>query len=247
MLIGVLALALLLAGAAIIRTVSGDGATELVAASEADPDDPAGVDPIGPEDLPHAGLLPERTDAMRAAIEAAPVGPGDPGAVAPPGAFSPAQEAGAPRAPDPCAERNRLLPRDLAPVVYRPGTTGCLVSSGVLDDPYLGRAVPYLDSQAEQVGIDRIVPLAYAWRHGASSWTVEQRRAFARDPLNLVAVDARLIRAKATRGPGEWLPPSVSIRCAYAARFAEVATRYGLTISAADQEVARRQCGPTAG
>lgn len=189
--------------------------------------------PIGPGDLPHAGLVPERTAAMRTAIEEVVVAPAVPGD-APPGAFGPT--------PSRCAALDDLLPRDLSPVTYRPGSSICRVTSGVLDDPYLGRSLRYADGGSERVAVDHLVPTAYAWQHGAADWTATKRRAFALDPQNRLIADARQVRAKAGRGPAEWLPPNVALRCAYAARFAAVATEYGLTIDPADEEVARRQC-----
>lgn len=239
--IGVLALALLLLAVAIIRTVPARTTTDVLAATE-DGVDPDGDRPVGPADLPHAGLVAERTDAMRSVIASAAVGPATEGSAPPSDAFSPRPGDAGEGTPPRCAEWNRYLPRDLSPVTYRPASSGCLVARGVLEDPYFGRSMPYTAAHTERVAIDRIVSTDYAWRHGAAAWTPAQRRAFAEDPLNRLVVDARAARSKAGRGPSGWLPPDVAIRCAYAARFAEVVTAYGLTISPADREVARRQC-----
>lgn len=195
--------------------------------------DRAGATGFTAGELPHAGLLPEHTDAMRTAIESARVGRPERHDVPPPDAFG---------TTSPCAQRNRLLPRDLHPVVFESTGSPCRVARGTLDDPYVGDTERYRDEERDAVSIDRIVSSVYAWQHGAASWTAAQRRAFDRDASNLVVADARVVRAKAGRGPAEWLPPNVALRCAYAARFAEVVATYDLTLDPADQEVARRQC-----
>jgi HNH endonuclease len=60
---------------------------------------------------------------------------------------------------------------------------------GVLDDPYSGARIEFRKAQADEVQIDHVVPLAYAWDMGASAWTLEARMAFASSQaLNLVAV-----------------------------------------------------------
>jgi hypothetical protein len=235
--VAALAVALLVGAVVLIRSAP-TGSTDVVAGAVGpelvDPADPAGLAPVGPADLPHAGLVAARTDAMRAAVADAVTGPAVRSDPPPPGAFGPA--------PDHCAERNRLLPRDLSPITYRPRSDGCLVARGLLTDPYLGQTVRYDHDASDRVAVDHIVSLSYVWAHGAAGWTPAERRAFARDPLNLVVADARQVQAKAGRGPVGWLPPNVALRCAYVARFASVASRYGLTVTAADQEVARRQC-----
>ena len=215
---------------------------EVAAGSVPDEADEAGAASFSPAELPHAGLVPEQTPAMRAAIETVPVGDPVRHDGAPAGAFDPSPGSDVPGVEAGCVERNRLLPRDLAPITFGPSGSGCIVASGVLDDPYLGRTMPYLHDQRAAVAVDRIVSLDYAWQHGAARWTDARRQAFARDARNQVVVDARTVETKAGRGPGSWLPPNVAIRCAYAARFAEVATAYGLTVTEADREVARRQC-----
>lgn len=238
--VGAIAVALLIGALAVIRSIPGEVPARVLTASfdGADPNehaDAAGT-PVGAAELPHAGLVPERTEAMRAVIDAAAIGPALRAGPIPDGAFG--------ESLDPCAERNHLLPRDLSPVTYRRGSTGCTVVSGILDDPYLGRSRPYTHDRADRVAIDRIVSLAYAWAHGAAGWSEAERRAFATDPLNQVVVDARVLRTKAGQGPAGWLPPDVAIRCAYAARFAEIADRYELTLTAEDRDIARRQCLP---
>lgn len=94
---------------------------------------------------------------------------------------------------------------------------GCrIVAAGL--DPYSGRP---LDPAA--VDIDHLYLLSAAWDLGAHSWTFEQRRRFANDPLNLVAVSREENREKSDQLPSRWLPSHRASRCWYSRRLAQVA------------------------
>ena len=136
-----------------------------------------------------------------------------------------------------CDTRNDVLRRDLFDVVTKPGTNGCVVLSGTLHDPYTGRAIAFQRGETSSlaVQIDHRVPLAYAWRHGAASWTAEQRELFANDQAtNLVAVDGPANEEKSGSGPSGWMPRNTGDACSYAASFVAVATKWRLSISTAD-------------
>jgi hypothetical protein len=79
---------------------------------------------------------------------------------------------------------------------------------------------------ASQVDIDHIVPLSWAWKHGADKWNQNKREQFANDERNLVAVEASLNRQKGDKGLDEWLPPKNQTQ--YKARFQRITTIYGL-------------------
>lgn len=136
-----------------------------------------------------------------------------------------------------CDTRNDILRRDLIHPVSKPGTHGCVVASGTLQDPYTGRTIAFVrgGGTSEAVQIDHIVPLALAWRQGASAWSMPQREAFANDPVELLAVEGRANTAKSDSGPSAWLPAAAD-RCAYVARFVLVEHRFALTIAAADRD-----------
>ncbi|SIO89864.1 putative secreted protein [Nocardiopsis sp. JB363] len=92
---------------------------------------------------------------------------------------------------------------------------------------------------ARSLDIDHMVPLAEAWDSGASNWSTQQRRAFANDldePVALVAVSAASNRSKADRDPAEWLPPAQEARCQYVTEWATVKTRWSLSIDQAELE-----------
>jgi len=142
-----------------------------------------------------------------------------------------------------CDTRNDVLRRDLVDVVTKPGTRGCVVLPGTLHDPYTGRTIAFTRGETSSlaVQIDHRYPLALAWRHGAASWTTEQREAFANDQTtNLVAVDGQANEDKSDFGPGEWMPPHAGDACAYATSFVAVATKWRLSIGTADEHALDR-------
>lgn len=136
---------------------------------------------------------------------------------------------------DGCDTRNNVLARDLREVVSAPGTAGCVVTAGLLTDPYTGAQLRFRRSDAAAIHIDHIYPLAAAWDHGAAVWPDAVRRRFANDiGYNLLAVDGTVNRAKSDHTPAGWLPPEPGRRCWFAGRYLTVAIRYGLPVSADD-------------
>jgi len=139
--------------------------------------------------------------------------------------------------------RNDVLRRDLTAVVVKPGTNGCVVLSGTLHDPYTGRTIVFErgNTSSLAVQIDHRVPLSYAWRHGAASWTPAQRETFANDQAtNLVAVDGPANEEKSDSGPAEWMPANTGDACGYAASFVTVATKWHLSIATDDKHALDR-------
>ena len=65
----------------------------------------------------------------------------------------------------------------------------CVISSGVLTDPYSGETINFLRGVAtsSEIQIDHVVALSNAWQTGAFILTLAQRTAFAKDPSNLLA------------------------------------------------------------
>lgn len=89
----------------------------------------------------------------------------------------------------------------------------CRVTFGRWISMYSGEVI----FEASKLDIDHIVPLKWAWDHGADKWSKEKREKFANDPINLVAVEASLNRQKGAKGLDEWLPPKNQTQ--YKARF----------------------------
>ncbi|MFC7936358.1 HNH endonuclease family protein [Streptomyces sp. NPDC057387] len=149
---------------------------------------------------------------------------------------------GVPLARNGCDTRNDLLKRDGQKVRFRSGSD-CVVIAMTLDDPYTGTSIEWRKQKASEVQIDHVVPLSYSWQMGSSRWPESKREQLANDPLNLLPVEGRANSAKRDSGPASWLPPSKTIRCAYAVRFAQVAAKYELAVTKADKAMMVEQCG----
>lgn len=144
-----------------------------------------------------------------------------------------------------CDQRNDVLARDLTAVTHKPGTQNCVVLTGTLEDPYTGKEISFTrgSTTSTAVQIDHMVPLSWAFQHGAGAWTEQRREQLATDLSNLTAVDGPTNEAKSDQGPGTWLPPASSYDCTYVARFTYVVHRYDLTIDSADRSAIARVLG----
>ncbi|MEO3828405.1 HNH endonuclease family protein [Actinomadura sp. B10D3] len=131
---------------------------------------------------------------------------------------------------DSCNTREVVLKRDGDNV----GTgSDCYPTSGSWTSPYDGAAW----TQPSDLDIDHMVPLAEAWRSGASSWTTSRRQEFANDlsSSQLWAVTDNVNQAKGDKDPAEWTPPLASFHCMYARSWIDVKYRYGLTVDSAEK------------
>jgi hypothetical protein len=141
-----------------------------------------------------------------------------------------------------CDTRNDVLARDLTGTTFKPGTNGCVVLAGTLDDPYSGEVRQFVRGEGSAaVQIDHVVALSDAWQTGAQQWTPETREAFANEPANLIAVDGPLNQEKGAGDAATWLPPNTGYRCVYALRQVRVKAAYGLWVTAAERDAMRRQ------
>jgi hypothetical protein len=149
---------------------------------------------------------------------------------------------GVPLAHNGCDTRNDLMARDGRHLDRREGSD-CVVVSMTLHDPYTGHTIDWRKEQATDVQIDHVMPLSYDWQMGAAGWSESEREQIANDPLNLLPVDGPSNSAKSDSGPASWLPPNKQIRCAYSVRFAQVARKYKLPVTAPDKQMMLQQCG----
>jgi len=107
----------------------------------------------------------------------------------------------------------------------------CRATEGTWTDPYTGRTL----TEASQLQIDHMVPLAEAWRTGASKWSKEQRQAFANDPQVVLAVESAANASKGDRPPTLWTPSAPGADCGYAVRWIEVKVNYVLSVTEAEK------------
>ncbi|HET7173271.1 MAG TPA: lamin tail domain-containing protein [Nocardioidaceae bacterium] len=137
-----------------------------------------------------------------------------------------------------CDTRNDVLRRDLVDTVIEPGTYGCVVSRGLLDDPYSANAIHFVRgwSTSILVEIDHVVALGDAWQTGAQRWSAGKRADFANDPLELLAVDEHNNEQKGDSDAASWLPPNTAFRCRYVAIQVAVKAKYGLWVTGAEHD-----------
>lgn len=141
-----------------------------------------------------------------------------------------------------CDTRNDILRRDLTNETFKPGTHNCVVTRGILADPYTGHHIAFVrgNGTSDLVQIDHVVALGDAWQKGARSWTDAKRLSFANDPLNLLAVDGPTNQKKGDGDAATWLPPYKPFRCSYVARQVAVKAKYGLWVTQAEREAVQR-------
>lgn len=133
-----------------------------------------------------------------------------------------------------CGTRDDILADQLRDVSR--AADGCKVLRGVLDpDPYTGTRVTF-ERGRSKVDIDHLVALSDAWQKGAQQWNDGKRRAFANDPLNLVAADSSANRRKGDGDTATWLPPNKAYRCTYVAGQVSVKKKYGLWVTRAERD-----------
>lgn len=141
-----------------------------------------------------------------------------------------------------CDQRNDVLNRDLTDVKHKDNTHGCVVLTGVLDDPFTGQRIDFVRGQdtSAKVQIDHVVALSDAWQKGAQQLSPEERERIGNDPLNLLAVDGPANQQKSDGDAATWLPPNKAFRCEYVARQIAVKHRYGLWVTGAEREAMLR-------
>lgn len=103
----------------------------------------------------------------------------------------------------------------------------CSITAGRWLDPFTGTTL----TDSGDVDIDHIVPLANAWRSGASDWNEGQREAYANDPGVLLSVDDGANQIKGDKGPEAWLPPNAEYHCEYARRWISIKHDWNLTVN----------------
>ncbi|MGC7099181.1 HNH endonuclease family protein [Amycolatopsis lurida] len=129
-----------------------------------------------------------------------------------------------------CNTRETVLKRDGKNVVQ---DSACAAVSGSWFSPYDGATW----TNAADVDIDHIVPLAEAWRSGANSWTTSKRQQFANDLTRpqLIAVTDNVNQAKGDKDPSAWQPSVSSYRCTYAKMWIRSKHYWGLRAQSAEK------------
>lgn len=129
-----------------------------------------------------------------------------------------------------CNTREVVLKRDGTNVQQ---DSACAAVSGSWYSQYDGATW----TAASDIDIDHMIPLAEAWRSGASSWSTSQRQSFANDLTRpqLIAVTDNVNQSKSDQDPGTWLPPRTAYRCTYARAWVHVKHYYGLSVDSTEK------------
>jgi hypothetical protein len=137
-----------------------------------------------------------------------------------------------------CDTRNDILHRDLTLVVIKTGTQGCVVATGVLNDPYTSAVINFTRgaSTSSAIQIDHVVALGDAWQTGAQQLNLDVRTNLANDPLELLAVSGAANEQKGDADAASWLPPNKAFRCSYVAEQVAVKIQYRLWVTPAEHD-----------
>jgi hypothetical protein len=129
-----------------------------------------------------------------------------------------------------CNTRETVLKRDGSGVTV---DGSCYPTSGSWYSPYDGATW----TNPADVDIDHIVPLAEAWRSGASSWTTSKRQSFANDLSRpqLIAVTDNVNQSKGDQDPSTWQPSRTSYRCTYAKMWIHTKYYWNLKLQSAEK------------
>ena len=137
-----------------------------------------------------------------------------------------------------CDTRNDILRRDLTSITVKPGTRGCKVMTGVLDDPYTATPIDFQQGKntSSAIQIDHVVALSDAWQTGAQDLSVTDREQLANDPVNLLAVDGPANQQKSDGDAATWLPANKDYRCTYVSKQIDVKAKYRLWVKQAEKD-----------
>lgn len=129
-----------------------------------------------------------------------------------------------------CNTREVVLKRDGTNVSQ---DSSCAATSGKWYSEYDGATW----TAASDLDIDHMVPLAEAWRSGASNWTNTQRQAYANDLTRpqLIAVTDNVNQSKGDKDPAKWMPPRAAYKCTYVRAWIHVKHYYKLTVDSAEK------------
>ncbi|MBO8196235.1 HNH endonuclease [Streptomyces oryzae] len=139
---------------------------------------------------------------------------------------------------DSCDTREAVLKRDGDGV-----ETGsdCYPTKGSWTSPYDGETW----TKPSDIDIDHVVPLAEAWRSGASSWTQDKRQELANNLkiAQLLAVTDNVNQEKGDKDPAEWMPSKSGYHCTYARMWIWVKHTYDMTADSEEKTALKKALG----
>lgn len=116
-----------------------------------------------------------------------------------------------------------LIMYSLTPVAFKTSRE-CRVKTGRWFSPYSNT----IHEEPFDLDVEHIVPLAWAYKHGASEWSTAEKVMLATDLDNLLLVRKKENRSKGAKGPDRWMPPHGRYHAEYMYRWNRIVTKYGL-------------------
>lgn len=111
----------------------------------------------------------------------------------------------------------------------------CSFVAGEWIGPYTGQTL----TDSSDVDIDHVVPLANAWRSGASGWSTADREVYANDPEVLLSTEDNANQEKGDKGPEAWKPSNRDYYCEYSRRWIWAKAKYGLFVNPQEKSALR--------
>ncbi|MDR2538579.1 MAG: HNH endonuclease family protein, partial [Bifidobacteriaceae bacterium] len=114
----------------------------------------------------------------------------------------------------------------------------CKFTSGDWYDAYSGSVLTFKSAEeiSDSLQLDHIIPVSYAFRHGANLWSAIKRSVFYNDINNFIAVNATDNISKGNSGPSEWMPPNQDYWCTYSHRWVGIAKAWGISFEREDYD-----------
>lgn len=138
--------------------------------------------------------------------------------------------------------RDKVLAEEsLVPVTTVVSGGRCRVVSGLWICPYSGTVL----TDADDVDVDHLVPLAEAYQSGGYLWDAAKREAYANDvsySYHLIAVDDSENQAKSDRDPSGYLPRDEFLAM-YLEAWLYIKARWNLSVDPAELAVLRSEIG----
>jgi len=122
-----------------------------------------------------------------------------------------------------------LKSRSLSPAIVREANTRQVVL-GSWRDGISGRIWRDVNPHG-LLEIDHVIPLKWAWEHGARAWTYEKRNRFSNDPAFLIITSKSANASKQALGADMFLPTDPVLACDYIIKFEAGALKYHLDLS----------------
>lgn len=108
----------------------------------------------------------------------------------------------------------------------------CRVTVGQWEDFYYGDVL----TDASQIEIDHIVPVAHAHYHGGANWSRARKRKFYNDPENLAITSSKANQAKGANDFTTWSPAKKQYACKFARRWFKIKEKYALQITQRERD-----------